>query len=101
MKGAVKSSGRLVAGLLPATLLLRLGMPALAALVLLAVLLLGVICWIIGSGDRSDRVYRMMLAGRGDARCLTPRVSAPSSLAPKKRPNSMQSKTDTTPASVE
>jgi hypothetical protein len=30
-------------------------MPALAVLVFLAVLVLGVICWIINSGDRSDR----------------------------------------------
>jgi hypothetical protein len=36
-------------------LLARLGMLALAVLVFLAVLVLGVICWIINSGDRSDR----------------------------------------------
>jgi hypothetical protein len=35
-----------------------------------------VICWIIGSPDRSDRVNRMLLARRGDARCLQVDLSA-------------------------
>jgi hypothetical protein len=39
----------------PSYLLARLGMPALAVLVFLAILVLGVICWIINSGDRPDR----------------------------------------------
>jgi len=62
--------------MLPAAFLGRLGMPALAALVFLAVLALAVICWIIASGERCDRVNRMMLARRGDARCLASPPSA-------------------------
>jgi len=34
---------------------IRIGTPALAAVVVLAVLGLGVICWIINNPDRSDR----------------------------------------------
>ncbi|MFY9932486.1 MAG: hypothetical protein WAK82_31255, partial [Streptosporangiaceae bacterium] len=47
-----------------------LGLPALAVLVFLAVLVTGVACWVIGSTDRTERVSRMLLAWRGDARCL-------------------------------
>jgi hypothetical protein len=77
VKSAVKPAARTAAGMLPAAVLVRLGMPALAALVFLAVLVLGVICWIINSPDRSDRMNRMMLARRGDARCLE--AAAPAS----------------------
>ena len=48
------------------------GTPALAALVFLAVLMLGVICWIIGSDDRSGRVNRILLARQGNAKSLEP-----------------------------
>jgi hypothetical protein len=85
VKNALKYAGRAVAGMLPAALLVRLGMPALAALVFLVVLVLGVICWIIGSGARSDRVTRMILAWRGDARCLMPGTSAPPARASRRR----------------
>jgi hypothetical protein len=43
-------------------------LPALAALVFLTGLVLGAACWIINNGDRSERVNRMLLAMRGDAR---------------------------------
>lgn len=72
MKNVLKQAGRAVAGLLPAALLAQLGMPALAALVFLAVLVLGVICWIVNNDDRCERVSRIMLARRGNARCLKP-----------------------------
>ncbi len=36
--------------------------PALATVVILTVLGLGVICWVINSPERSDRVNRMMFA---------------------------------------
>jgi phage shock protein PspC (stress-responsive transcriptional regulator) len=48
----------------------RIGVPALAVVVVLTVLVLGVACWVINNPDRSDRVNRMMLARRGDGRCL-------------------------------
>ena len=70
MKNALKHAGKVAAGMLPAALLAGLGITALGALVFLAVLVLGVVCWIISSGDRSDRVTRMILARWGDASCL-------------------------------
>jgi hypothetical protein len=70
MKRSLTYAGRSAAVMVPAALLTGFGLPALAALVFLAVLVLGVVCWIIGNPDRSDRVNRMMLARRGDARCL-------------------------------
>jgi hypothetical protein len=76
MKNALQRASRGVAGMLPVALLGRLGVPALGALVFLAVLVLAVICWIIASGERCDRVNRMMLARRGDARCLSRRPPA-------------------------
>ena len=75
MKDALKHAGRAAAGMLPVALLARLSVPALAALVFLAILVLGVTCWIISDPARSDRVTRMMLARQGDARCLEPGTS--------------------------
>ena len=37
-----------------------------------AVLVLGAACWVIGSGDRAERVSRVLLAWRGNARLLDP-----------------------------
>jgi hypothetical protein len=82
VKSTLKHAGQVTVGMLPAAILARLGMPALAALVFLAVLVLGVACWIISNPERSDRVNRMMLARRGNATCLTqgpPPASPPSS----------------------
>jgi hypothetical protein len=69
---ALRRAARVVAGVLPAAVLARLGMPVLAAVVFLAVLALGAACWVIASDDRSDRVTRMIYARRGDARSLIP-----------------------------
>jgi hypothetical protein len=69
MKNSLKHAGRAMAAMLPAGLLAQLGMPTLAALVFLTVIVLGVTCWIINSADRSDRVIRMLFARRGDTRC--------------------------------
>ena len=73
----LKRVSRWVAG--PAALLAWLSMHGLTALVVvaalvvvLAVLGLGLFRWIIDSGTRSDRVNRMILALRGDARSLAP-----------------------------
>jgi hypothetical protein len=74
----LKYAGRIAAGALPAALLAKFGMPALGALVFLAIVVLAVICWVIASGDRTDRVSRIMLAGRGEASCLAPGTGAPS-----------------------
>ena len=77
MNAVLKHAGKAAAGVLPAVLLSGLGLPALGALVFLAVLVLVVTCWVIGSGDRTERVSRILLAGRGDASCLPPGHAAP------------------------
>jgi hypothetical protein len=68
----VRPLARAAGVMLPAAALARLGLPALGALVFLAVLAVTVTCWIISSPDRADRLNRLMLAARGDARCLKP-----------------------------
>jgi hypothetical protein len=83
MKSAAKHAGRLMAAMVPAAVVLRLGVPALAAAVFLAVLVLGVACWVISSDDRSDRVTRIIYARHGDAKCLIATPPSPHSfLAP-------------------
>ena len=47
-----------------------LGMPAIAALAALAGLALAAACWVIASQDRTNRVSQLLLARRGDPRCL-------------------------------
>jgi hypothetical protein len=93
VKTALKHTGQAVAGVLPAALLVRLGTHGVAAMIVFAVLVIvlggvvvvlaflgrGMLRWIIDSGERSDRVSRMLLARRGDARCLKPGTSASSS----------------------
>jgi hypothetical protein len=81
VKNALKPAARAAAEMLPAAVLARLGMPALAALVFLAVLVLGVICWVISSPHCSERVARLMLARRGNDRCLGADLPARSPLA--------------------
>ena len=76
MKNALKRTTWAMAGMLPAAFLARSGLPALAALVFLAVLALGVTCWILSSDERSDRVTLMIFAKQGDVRCLEPKPSA-------------------------
>jgi hypothetical protein len=56
----------------PAVVLVRLGLPALGALVFLAVLAAEIVCWVLGSDVRAPRVTRMLLAWRGNPSCLPP-----------------------------
>jgi hypothetical protein len=72
LKKMLRHAGKAAAGVLSAALLAKLGLPALGALVILAVLVMAVVCWVISSGDRSERASRMLLAGRGNASCLGP-----------------------------
>jgi hypothetical protein len=75
----LRRAGKVAAGALPAALVAGLGLPALGALVLLFVAMLGVACWVIRSEDRTARVSRMLLAWRGNASCLAPwRGASPS-----------------------
>ena len=67
----LRHAGKTAAGMLPTALIAGLGLPALGALVFRAVLGLGVICWIISSDDRANRVTRMVharLRARGSGR---------------------------------
>ena len=50
-----------------------LGLPALGSL---AVLVLGAACWVLGSEDRTARLSRVLLAWRGNTRCL-PQAARP------------------------
>jgi hypothetical protein len=75
---------RAVAGAVPAALVAGLGMPALGALVFLAACLLAVACWVIASGERTDRVRQLMLARHGQAGGPAPETAAPP--APVSRP---------------
>ncbi len=77
MGAVLRHAGKVVARVLPGALLAGLGLPALGALVFLAVLVLVAACWVIGSGDRTERVSRILLAGRGDDSCLPPAPAAP------------------------
>lgn len=65
MTGKVKTAAKAIAGVLPTAVLAGLGMPALAALLLLAILVLAVACWVIASQDRTNRVSQILLARRG------------------------------------
>jgi hypothetical protein len=89
MTGAVKTmlkhAGKVASGMLSAALVAGLGIPALGALVFLAVLVLAVTCWVISSGDRTNRVSQILLARRGDASSLTPETAAPSQPASRPR----------------
>ena len=80
----LRRAGRAAAGALPAALLAGLGLPALGALVFLAVAVLAVTCWVIASGERTARVSQMMLARRGQASDPAPGAAAPP--APATRP---------------
>jgi hypothetical protein len=88
----LRHAGKMAAGMLSAGLVAGLGLPTLGALVFLAVLVLGVTCWVIGSDDRANRVTRIMLARRGDARCLEPGASAPSPASQQRRQTTRSAK---------
>jgi hypothetical protein len=66
MRHAVRAAG--AASIVAA--LAGLGLPAVAAAAGLALLLLAAACWVVASRDRSDRLVRIILGLRGDARCL-------------------------------
>ena len=81
----LRQAGKVAAGIAPTALMARLGLPALGALVFLAVLAAGVTCWLLGSDARAARVSRVLLAWRGDAGCLAAGGAA-ASAAPALRP---------------
>jgi hypothetical protein len=72
----IKRVGKVAAGAVSAALVAGFGLPTLGVLVFVAVLAVGVGCWVVRSDARTDRVSRVLLAWRGNAGCL------PSGLAP-------------------
>jgi hypothetical protein len=67
-----RRAGKVAVGIAPAALMARLGLPALGALVFLAVLAAGVACWMLGSDARAARVSQVLLAWRGNPGCSPP-----------------------------
>jgi hypothetical protein len=65
-------AGKIAAGAVTSAALVRLGLPALGALVFLVALAAGIACWVLGSDARTARVTRMLLAWRGNPSCLPP-----------------------------
>jgi hypothetical protein len=61
----LRRTGKAAAGVAAAALVAGLSLPALGAPVFLAVLAAGMACWVICSGDRTERVSRVLLAWRG------------------------------------
>jgi hypothetical protein len=62
-----RKATKAVAGVIPAAVIARLGLPALVALLFLAVLVLAIACWVISNQARTDRVTQILLAHRGTA----------------------------------
>ncbi|MGP0022966.1 MAG: hypothetical protein ACLPKE_06315 [Streptosporangiaceae bacterium] len=81
MMVVLRQAGKLAAEAVPVAQLARLGLPALIAVAVLAVLVLAAICWIIDSDERCSRVARVLGAWRG-----APASAAPTPEAPRARP---------------
>ena len=92
----LRRAGKVAAGAVPTAVVAGLGLPALGSLLFLAVLVLGVICWVIGSRDRTERVSRVLLAWRGNPGCLSPGGEAPSPVVPRPRRGGFQVSGDPT-----
>jgi hypothetical protein len=73
MRATLPHLSRAIAGVMSAALVARFGIAALAALVFLAVLVIAVFCWTIKNKDRSINASRIIVARRGDPRCLDPK----------------------------
>jgi hypothetical protein len=72
MTAMLRRTSKAAAPIIPAALLAGLGLPALGALIFLAILVLVTACWVIDDADRTEQVCRILLAGRGDTNCLPP-----------------------------
>lgn len=86
MTSAVRHVARAAGAASVVAALAGLGMPAIAAAVCLAVLLLAAACWVIASRDRSDHTARIILGLRGDARCLSDATQAAHAPSPPPAP---------------
>ena len=70
MTAMLRRTSKAAAPTIPAALLAGLGLPALGALIFLAILVIVTVCWVIDDADRTEQVCRILLAGRGDTNCL-------------------------------
>lgn len=61
----LRHTGKVAAGALSATLIARLGWPALGAVAVLAVLATGLVFWVLSSDARVARVTQILTAWRG------------------------------------
>jgi hypothetical protein len=64
---ALRLAGKLAAGAVPVVEMARLGLPALVGLLTFAVLVLGTVCWVLGSDARCERLARVLQAWRAGA----------------------------------
>ena len=62
MTAVLRRAGRVAVEVVPAALVVRLGLPALGTLVLLAVLGVWAACWVFRSDVRAERVSRVLVA---------------------------------------
>jgi hypothetical protein len=74
--GMLRHGRQAAAAVLPVALIADLGIPALGTLVFLAALAAGMACWVIASPERTERVSRLLLASRGDTKCLPAKAAA-------------------------
>lgn len=79
-------AGKIMAKTVPVALIAGIGLPALGALLFLAVLATGMACWVLGNDARAERVSRVLLAWRGNPGSLRADSPAASALpAPRPR----------------
>ena len=81
IRAVFRRVAKLAAGAVPAALVAGLGLPALGALVFLAIPVAGIACWVFGSDARANRVSRVLLAWRGN-----PGLPGPGRRRPAARP---------------
>jgi hypothetical protein len=89
MTAMLRRASKAAAPILPAALLAGLGLPALGALIFLAILVIVVVaCWDIDDAARTEQVCRILLAGRGDTNCLLlPGAAGRPVAAPRSQPH--------------
>jgi hypothetical protein len=76
VRTALLHMSRAAASVLSAALVGRFGIAVLAALAFLAIMGMGMVCWIVSSTDRSINLSRILYARRGDRRALTSQPSS-------------------------
>lgn len=70
MTTSLKRTAQIITSLTAAGVTAAFGYPAVAAIGVLVTLPLLATCWILNSNERTERFARILLARRGNARCL-------------------------------